>query len=197
MDKADLRREILARRGALPDRDARSTLILNRVRLHPAFGTAHTLASYVGVGAEVATVPLLVEALERKLKVAVPARDGDRLRLVEISSLSELVPASFGLLEPPHDLAARADRVVRPGSVDVMLVPGVAFDRRGGRLGHGRGYYDRLLEEAGAGPLRVGLAFSCQLVEEVPMVSGDERMDLIVTEEASYTVSARTASEGR
>lgn len=197
MDKAAIRREILARRGALGDRDARGALILNRVRLLPAFGAARTLASYVGVGAEVATGPLLVEALERKVKVAVPSRDGDRLRLVEISSLSELVPASFGLLEPPTDLAARADRVVRPASVEVMLVPGVAFDRRGGRLGHGRGYYDRLLEEAGAGPLRVGLAFGCQIVEEVPMFSGDEAMDIIVTEDATYTVSARTASEGR
>lgn len=197
MDKAALRREILARRGALADRDARGSVILDHVRRLAALGAARTLASYVGVGAEVPTRPLLVEALERKVKVAVPARAGERLRLVEISSLSELVSTSFGLLEPPDDLAVRADRVVRPASVDVMLVPGVAFDRRGGRLGHGRGYYDRLLQDAGAGPLRVGLAFSCQIVEEVPMVSGDVPMDLIVTEDAIYTVSARTAWEGR
>jgi 5-formyltetrahydrofolate cyclo-ligase len=110
---------------------------------------------------------------------------------------SELVPVSFGLLEPPPELAMRADRVVAPSRVDLMLVPGVAFDRQGGRLGHVRGFYDRLLQEAGAGPLRVGLAFECQLVERVPMTAGDEPMDLVITENAVYRVSARTASVDR
>lgn len=197
MDKMAVRREVLGRRAALDGRESRSEAILARVRELARFGSARVIGSYVGVGDEVGTIPLLNEAFARGVTVAVPWRDGPRLRLARIVSLAELVPVSFGLLEPPHALGMEADRVVLPSRVDLMLVPGVAFDRHGGRLGHGRGFYDRLLGEAGAGPLRVGLAFECQLVERVPMMAGDEPMDLVVTEEGVYGVSARTASADR
>ena len=195
MDKAVLRRDVLARRAMLGDRDARSDLIQSRVRKLASLAGARVLASYVGVGPEVATIALIEEGLEQGKTVAVPWRDGNDLHLAWLTSLSELVPVSFGLLEPPRDLALA--REVLPGDVDLMLIPGVAFDARGGRLGHGKGFYDRLLVRAGPGPLRVALAFDCQMVEEVPMVSGDERMDLIVTETAVHAVSARTALEAR
>jgi len=194
MDKTTLRREVLGRRAALADRESRSGGIHARLRALEAYGSARVLASYVGVGDEVGTIPLLNEAFGRGVTVVVPWRDGPRLRLARIAALGELVPVSFGLLEPPPALAMEVDRVAVPSRVDLMLVPGVAFDRHGGRLGHGRGFYDRLLGEAGTGPLRVGLSFECQLVERVPMAAGDEPMDLIVTEDAVYRVSARTAS---
>jgi 5-formyltetrahydrofolate cyclo-ligase len=197
MDKTALRREVLGRRAALGDRGSRSEAILARVRALDAYRSTRLVASYVGVGDEVETTPLLREAFDRKVAVAVPWRDGARLHLVRIVALSELVPVSFGLLEPPPELAKLAGRVVVPSRVDLMLVPGLAFDRRGGRLGHGRGFYDRLLAEAGTGPLRVGLAFDCQIVERVPMTAGDQPMDLVVTENAVYRVSARTASADR
>jgi 5-formyltetrahydrofolate cyclo-ligase len=195
MDKAALRREVLARRAVLADRDARSDAIQARVRNLASFTRARTFASYVGVGPEVATVALIEEALEQDKTVAVPWRDGNDLHLAWVTSLSELVPVSFGLLEPPRDLALA--REILPGDMDVMLIPGVAFDVQGGRLGHGKGYYDRLLVRAGPGPLRVALAFDSQIVEEVPMLAGDERMDLLVTETAVHAVSARTALEAR
>ncbi len=195
MDKAALRREILARRAALENRDARSDAIRLRVRELASVARAGLVASYLGVGDEVATVALIEEALERGVTVAVPWRDGDEIHLARITSLTELVPVSFGLLEPPRELAL--SRTVPPSQVDVMLIPGVAFDARGGRLGHGKGFYDRMLARAGAGPLRVALAFDCQVVEEVPVLAGDERMDLLVTESGVHAVSARTASGAR
>jgi 5-formyltetrahydrofolate cyclo-ligase len=197
MDKAALRREVLARRSALTDRAARSAAIESRLRSLPEFGRAETIASYVGVGEEVATVALINDALARDMTVAVPWRDGNDLHLARILSMAELVPVSFGLLEPPAGLAASPARLLAPEDAGLLLIPGVAFDREGGRLGHGKGFYDRLLERAGPGPLRIALAFECQMVESVPMVAGDERMDLVVTEDAVYRVSARTASGGR
>lgn len=197
MDKSALRRVVLGRRAALDDRESRSEAILARVRTLEGFGPARLIGSYVGVGDEVGTTAILEEALDRGVTVAVPWREGARLHLARIASLSELVPVSFGLLEPPAALAMQADRVVVPSQVGLMLVPGVAFDRQGGRLGHGRGFYDRLLGEAGRGPLRVGLAFECQIEEQVPLTAGDEPMDLVVTENAVYRVSARTASSDR
>jgi 5-formyltetrahydrofolate cyclo-ligase len=163
------------------------------VRSLAGFESARTLASYVGVGDEVATAGLLEAALARGVTVAVPWRDGNDLHLARIHSLSELVPVSFGLLEPPSGLAGSRARALAPRDADLLLIPGVAFDRRGGRLGHGKGFYDRLLERAGPGPLRVALGFECQVVDRVPMVTGDQPMDLLVTEEAAYAVSARTA----
>jgi 5-formyltetrahydrofolate cyclo-ligase len=195
MDKAALRREVLARRAALTDRASRSLVIDTRVRALPEFRNAHTIAAYVGVGDEVATIALLEDALSREVTVAVPWRDGDDLHLARITALAELVPVSFGLLEPAHQLAA--SRLLIPAEAGLLLIPGVAFDRDGGRLGHGKGFYDRLLERAGPGPLRVALAFECQVVGQVPMTAGDERMDLVVTEEAVYRVSGRTASADR
>ena len=195
MDKAALRREVLARRAALTDRASRSLAIDTRVRALPEFGRARTIAAYVGVGDEVATIALLEDALSRDVTVAVPWREGNDLHLARITALAELVPVSFGLLEPPPLLAK--SRLLLPAEAGLLLIPGVAFDRDGGRLGHGKGFYDRLLARAGPGPLRVALAFDTQVVAQVPMMGGDERMDLIVTEEAVYRVSARTASADR
>jgi len=195
MDKAALRREVLSRRAALGDRESRSAAIEDLAGSLPEVERAVVVATYVGVGDEVATGRLLTRALERGSVVCVPWRDGNDLHLARLLAPDELVPVSFGLLEPPRELALT--RVIPPSEVDLMLIPGVAFDRAGGRLGHGKGFYDRLLERAGAGPLRVALAFDCQVVDEVPMTAGDERMDLIVTENGVLRVSARTASQAR
>ena len=195
MDKAALRREVLSRRAALEDRATRSDAIQRHVAVLPEFAGAGVVGAYVGVGAEVETRALLDLVLGRGDILCVPWRDGDDLYLAQILTFDELVPVSFGLLEPPHALAR--DRAIEPGSVDLLLIPGVAFDGTGGRLGHGKGFYDRLLARAGAGPLRAALAFECQVVSEVPMTAGDERMDLIVTENGVRRVSARTASRAR
>ena len=197
MDKAALRCEILARRAALADRGSRTSSIQARVRAVGEFARAGVIACYVGVADEVGTIELIEEALARGAVVLVPWRDGNDLHLARINSMAELVPVSFGLLEPPRELVLSDGRLVPPTEVEVLLIPGVAFDRLGGRLGHGKGFYDRLLERAGPDPLRVALAFEEQVVERVPMLSGDEPMDLLVTEVDVYRVSARTASAVR
>ena len=195
MDKAALRRDVLSRRAALEDRASRSAAIQRHAAVLPEFARAGVVGAYVGVGDEVETRALLDLVLGRGDVLCVPWRDRADLSLARILSFDELVPVSFGLLEPPPAIA-RA-RIVDPGRVDLLLIPGVAFDRHGGRLGHGKGFYDRLLERAGPGPLRAALAFECQVVGEVPMTAGDERMDLVVTENGVLRVSARTASLDR
>jgi 5-formyltetrahydrofolate cyclo-ligase len=195
MDKAALRREVLSRRAALPDRAERSDAIQHHAAALSEFARAGVVGAYVGVGAEVETRTLLDLVLGRGDILCVPWRDGEDLYLARILSFDELVPVSFGLLEPPDALAR--ERIIEAGTVDLMLIPGVAFDRKGGRLGHGKGFYDRLLGRAGPRPLRAALAFECQVVEEVPMTAGDERMDLVVTENDVLRVSARTASGAR
>lgn len=188
---------MIARRETLVRREERTAPLLQRVKaLHP-FRATTFLSSYVGVGAEAPTLPLIELALSRQVPVAVPWVGERDLRLTAVRSLDELEPAPFGLLEPPGTLKQSAERAVDPGVPDLYLIPGLAFDRQGGRLGYGRGYYDRLLRRAGPGPLRVALAFEVQLVDQVPMTDQDERVDLIVTDQAVYRVSERTASADR
>jgi 5-formyltetrahydrofolate cyclo-ligase len=188
---------MIARRETLVGWEDRVVALLQRVKgLHP-FRDTTFLSSYVGVGVEVPTMPLIELALGRQVPVAVPwVRERD-LALTAIRSLGELEPAPFGLLEPPGALKQSAERAVDPGAPDLYLIPGLAFDRQGGRLGYGRGYYDRLLRRAGPGPLRVALAFEVQLIDQVPMSDQDEPVDLIVTDQAVYRVSERTASADR
>ncbi len=195
--KAALRALALARRDAEPDRDRKSRRILDRVMALPDFGRAGTVATYVGVKSEVTTANLLRAAMSVGARIAVPCREGGDLALYAIEMLGELEEASFGLREPAARVRADPDRRVAPETVDLLVVPGVAFDRRGGRIGYGRGYYDRLLARCRPDALRVGLAFECQLVEAIPMGPADQPMDLVVTEADVYRVSERGAPTDR
>lgn len=184
-EKARLRPEMLARRLAVPDRDRRSAEIHARVMALPYWASAAVVSSFVGVKAEVATTPLIAAALAAGKRVAVPVVEGDRLQLYRIESLDELQPAPFGLLEPPKELRRKHRRVVST-TVSLFIVPGLAFDRTGGRLGYGKGYYDTLL--AGTKPVvpKVGVGFEAQMVPAVPMGPRDIRLPIVVTEADTY-----------
>ena len=190
-EKTRLRREALARRDAEPGRDARSRAIVERVLNLPAWEAANLVSVFVGVGSEVATLPLIESALARGKRVAVPWVDGRVLRLFELAGTADLAPAPFGLLEPPPDLRADASRVIEPAEVDFFVVPGVAFDARGGRLGHGRGYYDELLSRARPGVAFVAAAFECQMIERVPMTERDIYLTGVATEATFHDARAR------
>jgi 5-formyltetrahydrofolate cyclo-ligase len=192
-EKETLRRIVLARREAESGRDEASRRIMTRVLDLPEFQAARCLAAFIGVRSEVTTAPIVARALALGKRVVLPRVAGPEIELREIRSLDELVDGPFGLREPPEDPGRRADLA----RLDLLLVPGVAFDAAGGRLGHGKGYYDRLLRRVPPEAARVALGFECQVVERVPMGPADERVDLLVTEAVVRRVSpARTASAG-
>jgi 5-formyltetrahydrofolate cyclo-ligase len=181
-----MRREILARRDLESDRPRRSRTIVERILNLPEYESASLLSAFVGVGSEVDTLPLIETALARGKRVAVPWVDGRVLRLFDLASVGDLAPAPFGLLEPPADLRADASREVTPAEIELFVVPGVAFDPNGGRLGHGRGYYDGLLAQARGSAPFVAAAFECQMVEQVPMTPRDVPVDAVATERALH-----------
>ncbi|TFH66780.1 MAG: 5-formyltetrahydrofolate cyclo-ligase [Gemmatimonadales bacterium] len=185
-DKATVRDRVLSRRAEESDRDLKSRRIAERVASHERYNRAAVVSTYVGVDSEVATIPLIVSALAAGRTVVVPWVDGDDIRLSRLDRLDELVSSGFGLLEPTVEIRTDPSRRVAPEVCEVFLVPGVAFDREGYRLGRGRGYYDRLLSQVPPAVFRIGLAFECQLVESVPREDHDQRMDLIVTEQRTY-----------
>jgi len=148
----------------------------------PELESAERVMVYVGSRSEVETRHLIDELLRLDKTLFVPWCDGDELRLFRLQSINELQPGAFGIPEPKHELRLLPDRQIDSAKIDVVFLPGLAFDAQGGRLGQGKGYYDRLLESVSQNCILIGLAFDVQLIEEVPTEPHDIKMDLIVTE---------------
>jgi 5-formyltetrahydrofolate cyclo-ligase len=187
--KSELRARAKTVRDAEPQRDLKGAAIAVRVEQLPQYRRARVVATYVGVKSEVATRSLIEGRLARGEPTAVVYRQDGDLALCLIHSLDELGPASFGLLEPVPYVVADPERHCAPADVDLFLVPGLAFDPAGGRIGYGKGYYDRLLAAAGPGAVFLALAFECQMVESVPMLPHDVAVHLVMTERAIHRPS--------
>ena len=184
--KSELRTRAKAVRDAEPQRDLKEAAIAVRVEQLPQYRQARVVATYVGVKSEVGTKSLIEGRLARGEPTAVVYRHEGDLALCLIHSLDELGPASFGLLEPVPSVVADPERHCLPADVDLFLVPGLAFDREGGRLGYGKGYYDRLLGAARPGAVFLALAFESQMLENVPMLSHDVPVHLVMTERDTH-----------
>jgi 5-formyltetrahydrofolate cyclo-ligase len=154
-----------------------------RRALTPEVQSAERLMLYVSARDELGTHDLLQQLLAGDRTVAVPYCDGDVLRLARLRSTEELALGAFNIPEPVVAVRRNRDRAVDVAEIELFVVPGVAFDRRGARLGHGAGHFDRLL--AGASPAATvwGLAFACQVFAEVPLLPHDVQVQRIVTED--------------
>jgi 5-formyltetrahydrofolate cyclo-ligase len=176
--KRALRREVLAARDAMPEEERRAhgRAIADRVLGLPELGGARTVMAFWSFGSEVDTAPLLEALGERDLAVALPRIEGTEVVPVAYRPGDEVRQTSFGAFEPA------GGRVLSPVEIDLVLVPGVAFDRRGGRVGYGGGFYDRLLPHLRPGIPAIAIAFGLQVVDEVPAGGVDRGVDAIVTE---------------
>ena len=142
----------------------------------PEIERARLVLAFASFGRELPTDPLLERLLSAGKTVVLPyvdAADG-AMRAAAIRSLDDLVPGYRGIREPAERLPAAA--------VEAAVVPGVAFDARGGRLGYGGGFYDRYLEDIAGGVPVIGVCFDVQVVDEVPVEAHDRRVDIIATE---------------
>lgn len=179
--KQRLRREVLARREAIGEqaRAEGSTAISRRLFDFPPFRRAHRIALFWGVRSEVETAPIVEQALALGKRIALPVTlmGERRLRLREICGEDGELQAG------PMEIPQPAERCpeVAPPEIELVVVPAVAFDPEGYRLGYGGGFYDRLLAKMGA--LKVGIAFESQLVERVPRDQHDLPVDWIITDQ--------------
>jgi 5-formyltetrahydrofolate cyclo-ligase len=189
--KQRLREQAHAARNAQPDKDALSLTIVETFVGLPEYAAARTVLHYVDVRSEVRTRLSLPAALARGKRIVVPYCATGELGLFRLESLAELAVGTYGIQEPRADLRDLPGKRVRPEEMDLLMVPGVAFDRQGARLGHGLGYYDRLLRQARPDATLVGLAFECQLFEHVPTQPHDIFMDKVITEKAVYRGKGR------
>jgi len=182
LQKSELRKQIRKRRIDLPNRRQLGEQIQYAVENLPVCQSAQSVMVYVGYRSEVRTDALIPRLLEAGKTVYVPWCDEDELRLFRLETASELTPGAFGILEPPAELREDPKRAGQPSELDIVLVPGLAFDRAGGRLGQGKGYYDRLLSNVSDDCVIVGLAFDIQMVQRVPVEIHDIAIDFVVTE---------------
>jgi 5-formyltetrahydrofolate cyclo-ligase len=180
--KQALRQEAIATRDALADRAQRSAQICGRVVALDAFVAAGAIHCFLPIGAEVDTRPIVAAALAAGKAVAYPVTvRGGPLVHSWIDSLAPeaFEPGVFGTLRP------RVMRPATPGEWQLTVVPLLAFDRAGYRLGYGKGHYDQLLAQ-GAG-LAVGVAFAAQERPQLPRAPHDQPLDLILTEDEIIT----------
>jgi 5-formyltetrahydrofolate cyclo-ligase len=186
--KAELRREALARRDALPAEIRKAAAEVIAARAFPVAITPDMIVSgFIPLKSEINPVPLMRKLADAGARLALPVVAGRGKPLIMRSWQwgETLVPGVWGIKEPP--LAAPE---VEP---DILLVPLLAFDRSGHRIGYGAGYYDLTIAQLRAKkPIAaVGIAFAAQEVESVPRTAFDARLDLVLTESA--TIDLRNA----
>lgn len=182
MPKRSIRHEMLARRKCLAAADCLgwSLRIQQRLTERREFLAATTIALYSPILNEAFTEEVFRTARSAGKKVAYPRVHPGELEFVEVTSRKELEPGAFGVLEPT------GAGTVPMTELDLLVVPGVAFDRQGHRLGYGKGFYDRALHDRRNNARLVGLGYGFQIVEVLPAEVHDVRMDLIVTEERIF-----------
>jgi 5-formyltetrahydrofolate cyclo-ligase len=190
-EKQELRARASARREARQETDLLSRRIWDKMLILPEFVHSRTIMTYLDIGSEVRTCGYVPELRRLEKRVVVPYCRAHELKLFELKDMDELSPGMWQILEPKPEWRSRPDRQVDAAELDLILVPGVAFDRRGDRLGLGKGYYDRFLQHVRPDAVKISPAYECQLVDKIPVLPHDVRVDMVVTEDAVYRAGKR------
>ena len=184
-DKRALRRKILDERKNINivKKEDMDNKILDKLYESEYYRKSKKIFIYISYDSEINTKGIINKALEDNKKVYVPRTEfKNRLMdAVEIMSLDNLVESDFGILEPsikePH---------IDPNELDLIVVPGVAFDKQGGRVGYGAGFYDRYFNKISEDNIKkiikIALAYNFQVIEKVPMDKQDVPVNYIITE---------------
>jgi 5-formyltetrahydrofolate cyclo-ligase len=176
--KAELRERMRALRDTIPpdERASLGAVIEERVLRLPAVRDARAITAFHSFGSEVSTASLIELLTTGERRVLLPYLDAGEMHMAHYRPGDHLAPAGYGAMEP----AVRVP--VPPEEIDVCLVPGLAFDPRGYRVGYGGGYFDRFLPRLDPRAVRIGLAFHLQVVPDVPHGTDDQPVDLVVTD---------------
>ena len=188
--KKQIREQAHANRNAQENKEPLSQRICETFANLPEYHASKTVLFYVDVRSEVRTRHYLATALTHGKKIVVPYCVEGLLELFHLEAMEELELGMYKILEPKKELRGLPAKRVEVKELDIIMVPGVAFDRRGARMGHGFGYYDKLLEHARPDVPLVALAFECQLFPEIPTQAHDVFMSKIITENG-VIISAR------
>jgi 5-formyltetrahydrofolate cyclo-ligase len=181
MTKADQRQLALAARAHLSaeERALKSAAVWECLQTLPEYRSAARILYFVGFGTEVVTLPMIEAMLAQGKHVATPkvVADEPDMELRQVTQPAiQLQPGTMGILEPDDTCP-----LLSAQDFDLILVPAVAWDLQGYRVGYGGGYYDRLLAKTEQTP-RIGIGFDCQVIDQVVRTEHDLGVDALVTE---------------
>jgi 5-formyltetrahydrofolate cyclo-ligase len=176
-ERQNLRKKILAGRNQLSQSEVteKSRMAVKNILGLPAMENWTTLFVYVNFRSELETTALIYRLLDRGKRVAVPLVDAAAVRMIPFlinDPESELRPGYYDIPEPDPEKSVK----VSPAEIDAAFIPGSVFDKQGGRLGYGGGYYDRFLQNEAPQAKRLGLAFEMQVVDKVPVLPMTRRL---------------------
>ena len=190
--KSEIRKSGQIARKGQPSKDSVSDQIISRLRELPEYQVARCVLWYVSSQNEVRTQQAVAGAISSNKKVVVPFCEDRELKLFWLESMDELETGRYGILEPKKELRGDVSKKMAVTDVNLIIVPGVAFDSQGHRLGHGHGYYDKCLQDACPETTFVALAFECQMFNEIPMQDHDIAMNKVVTERTVHHATQRS-----
>lgn len=184
--KQAIRKQAHLNRKNQDNKDEISREIIAKFMGLPEYQAAKTVKFYIDVRDEVRTRHDLPEALKSGKKIVIPYCVDGELELFHLEDMSELELGMYKILEPRADLRDVESKKVNVEELDLIMVPGVAFDSKGGRTGHGKGYYDKLLQYARPDSPLVAIAFDSQMFPEIPVEKHDVYMNKVVTQSEIY-----------
>jgi 5-formyltetrahydrofolate cyclo-ligase len=181
-NKKKIRKSTLIRLRSMDqaERKTRSHKIKRRLFKDRSFKRAESIMFYVSKSYEVDTSQMIEEALRSGKKVIIPMTDTQKKRLIPTQITdpkTQLAKGAFGVYEPKRKYLKPVD----VKDIDMVVVPGIAFDKKGNRIGHGKGYFDRFLQSLPKKTPTIGLAFRCQLIERIKTLAWDISVTKLIT----------------
>ncbi len=185
--KGEIRKKILNIRNNIEKEQVieKSKVIVNKLKSNIEFKESKTVFIYMDFKNEVQTFDLIKDMIKEKKRVVIPYTDVENTIIipVEINNIeNDLKLCSFGYLEPKEEKVIPID----PFEFDLIIVPGVAFDKNLNRIGFGKGYYDKILSKKRNDTKAFAIAYEFQILDEIPKEEHDIKMDKIITEETIY-----------
>lgn len=181
LSKIELRKKMIELRENLDSRSFEdyNRSILKKIIECDEFKKAHNIFIFVSFNKEVDTHAIIKKSIDLGKKVSVPKVISKDLgmKALCIEGINELKSSKYGILEPEYE----EDKIMSEESIDLVILPGLAFDSSGGRIGYGAGYYDRFLRKLNPNCKKVGICFDFQMVAKVPMDKNDEYIDFVIT----------------
>ncbi|KAL1915718.1 uncharacterized protein VTP21DRAFT_6477 [Calcarisporiella thermophila] len=190
--KNTLRKEMRKKLSQLPNESIKteSKLVTNQLLELPEFHASKNISIYINMSGEIITVDIIKKIFETNKNCYVPRWNKHEMEMVKLNDFEDFIrlPINrWNIPEPAHD--EPRENALNSEGLDLIIMPGVAFDAKGNRLGHGKGYYDRYLtkcdnwakENGRKSPKTVALALEAQIIESVPSDAQDKKPDLILT----------------
>jgi 5-formyltetrahydrofolate cyclo-ligase len=189
IEKNSLRQQMKLKRSQLTagSKDEMDRSIFDKLKQDETFLRANKIFIFVSLGQEVDTHKIILHALNLGKQVLVPKviSMAEGMKAIKINSLEELSPGKMGILEPTMEMK----EVANVQDIELVILPGLAFDKQGGRIGYGGGFYDRFIKNVNKEAKIIGICYDFQIVSKVPMEEHDVKPSKLITETINISIN--------